>query len=88
MRTILLFASLVTIVACATSPGDVAPDLVGPWLGQAPPGSTPKLFAPGLVSTRHHEHSGAVFSPDGDEVFWTVRQALAKLVPRPMRQRA
>jgi hypothetical protein len=25
-----------------------------------------------VVSTIHHEHSAAIFSPDGDELFWTV----------------
>ncbi len=45
--------------------------LTGPYLGQTPPGSTPRLFAPGIVSVfQNFEHSAAVFSPDGSEVFW------------------
>jgi len=43
----------------------------GPYLGQIPPGSTPKLFASGIVSVRaDFEHSAATFSPDGQEVYW------------------
>ena len=45
--------------------------LTGPYLGQALPGSTPRLFAPGIVSVpADFEHSAAVFSPDGRELFW------------------
>lgn len=48
--------------------------LSGPYLGQAPPGSSPVLFAPGVVSVDgYFEHSGAVFSPDGSEVYWAAK---------------
>ena len=47
------------------------PILKGPYLGQKPPGKTPELFAPGIISVdANFEHSAAVFSPDGSEVFW------------------
>ncbi len=42
--------------------------LMGPYLGQKPPGDVPELFAPGIVA--QDEHSAAVFTPDGQEVFW------------------
>ncbi|MFC1726688.1 hypothetical protein ACFL4T_13785 [candidate division KSB1 bacterium] len=48
------------------------PVLRGDYLGQNPPGTTPELFAPGIVTTRHHEHSAPAFSPDGNEVFWSA----------------
>lgn len=41
----------------------------GPYLGQEPPGNTPVLFAPGFISTGK-EHSAAMFSPDGQEVWF------------------
>jgi hypothetical protein len=44
----------------------------GPYLGMEPPGRTPQLFAPGVVSDVFWEHSGAVFTPDGEELFWSV----------------
>lgn len=42
------------------------------YLGQAFPGTTPVLFAPGVVSTDSVEHSSPTFSPDGQRVLWTV----------------
>ncbi len=44
----------------------------GPYFGQQPPGSTPKIFAPGFISTALPEFAG-VFSPDGTEFFFTHR---------------
>lgn len=35
----------------------------GPYLGQTPPGSTPEVFAPGIVSTEHFSYGGT-FAPD------------------------
>ena len=47
------------------------PKLKGPYLGQKPPGMKPEIFAPGIISVdENFEHSAAVFSPDGKEVFW------------------
>jgi hypothetical protein len=48
------------------------PALHGPYLGQQPPGDVPEIFASGVVSDVYWEHSGAVFSPDGTELFWSV----------------
>jgi len=44
--------------------------LSGPYLGQTPPGSTPQLFAPGIISTPAHEFSCS-FTPDGKEFYFT-----------------
>jgi len=46
------------------------PVLKGDYLGQKPPGDKPELFAPGIVSSIWGLHSTAVFSPDGNEVYW------------------
>ncbi len=43
----------------------------GLYLGLEPPGDTPEIFAPNLVSTRR-EHSAAMFAPDGTEI-WFAR---------------
>jgi Tol biopolymer transport system component len=45
-------------------------NLTGDYFGQTPPGDTPQVFAPGIVSTDANEHSAPSFSPDGNEVFW------------------
>ena len=50
------------------------PELKGPYLGQKPPGMTPEIFAPGVISRDDYfEHSAAVFSPDLSEVYWSVK---------------
>ncbi len=46
------------------------PVLEGDYMGQKPPGETPELFAPGIVSSIWGLHSAAAFSPDGDTVMW------------------
>jgi hypothetical protein len=47
------------------------------YLGQKKPGSTPVLFAPGIISTGR-EHSAAMFSPDGREI-WLARLSPAEI---------
>ncbi len=46
------------------------PKLSGPYLGQTPPGPTPRLFAKGIVSTRLGIYGTIAFSPDGREAYW------------------
>jgi len=48
------------------------PKLSGPYLGQKPPGMTPEIFAPGIVS-RGYDERGVVFSPRQDELFFEMR---------------
>jgi hypothetical protein len=48
-------------------------ELKGSYLGQVPPGDTAKLFAPGIVSSEYFEHSSPVFSPDLNEIYWSVK---------------
>ncbi|MCP4896120.1 MAG: hypothetical protein GY906_04015 [bacterium] len=40
------------------------------FLGQEPPGATPTVFAPGLISTEFDEY-GCTMSPDGREFYFT-----------------
>lgn len=47
------------------------PVLKGDYLGQRPPGDTPVVFAPGIISKPTTvEHGFPTFSHDGNEVFW------------------
>jgi Tol biopolymer transport system component len=46
--------------------------LNGPYLGQAPPGLNPVLFAPGYISTRNTEWT-LTFMPGGNEAYYTVQ---------------
>jgi len=47
------------------------PEFSGSYLGQTPPGKTPQLFAPDIVSTNRGQHSAVAFSPDGREAYWS-----------------
>ncbi|MDY8137276.1 hypothetical protein [Aquimarina sp. 2201CG5-10] len=62
--------------ACNTkkqeSKNNDSPTIVSPYLGQKPPGLTPEVFAPGIVSTEHHEW-GFKFSPDMKELYFSRR---------------
>ncbi len=42
------------------------------YFGQKPPGDTAIVFAPGNITTNHHEHSRIQFSKNGTEMFWAV----------------
>ena len=53
---------------------DDFPKLTGPCLGQKPPGMTPEIFAPGIVSLGFHEH-GMALSPDGKDIFYVAADA-------------
>ena len=46
--------------------------LEGPYVGQKPPGLTPKAFAPSDRSPEHRDHSG-FFTPDMKEFYFTRR---------------
>ncbi len=45
------------------------------YMGQEPPGLTPKVFAPGLVSLPNRCEHGLCFSKDGQECYLAVRAA-------------
>ena len=49
--------------------------LTGPYIGQKPPGMTPEVFEPKFVSTGLDELN-SVFSPDGREFYFCVRNFL------------
>jgi len=66
--TLLLLCALWTL-----SLADDSAVLEGPYLGQRLPGSYPQMFARDTISVAENfEHSAAVFSPDGAEVFWVT----------------
>jgi hypothetical protein len=67
---LLLSSVLLCVPLPAPPPYELLPESVsGDYLGQDPPGPQPALFAPGVLSTCK-EHSAAMFSPAGDEVYF------------------
>jgi len=53
------------------------PKLTGPYFGQKPPGMTPEVFAPGVVSTDGLEHSKISFAKDGAAFYWAAQPSLS-----------
>ena len=69
---------------CAVSDGSHAQDAItvpeGPYLGQKLPGLTPKVFAPGIVSTKGWEY-GVVFAPNMKEIYF-IREVDVETSPK------
>ena len=72
----LIAFSIMSATSCRNTPQEghlpAGEMLEGPYLGMKPPGRVPVIFAPGVVSSPYWEHSGAVFTPDAEELFWSV----------------
>jgi hypothetical protein len=49
-------------------------DLYGDYLGMPLASDTPVVFASDIVSSKYLEHSPAVFSPDGNELYWWINR--------------
>lgn len=65
LATFLLIVAVITINAHQTE----FPKLTGPYMGQKPPGMTPELFAPEIISREDTREFAITFSPDGREFF-------------------
>jgi len=66
----LIFILLVFIATHSTSLQSEFPKLTGPYLGQKPPGLTPEIFAPGVVS-KEGDQGELNASPDlGELIYW------------------
>ena len=74
-KVALILAAFLVLVGC-TRKQDV---LQGEYLGQKPPGKTPVIFAPGVISTGLSELN-SIFSPDGSEFYFCVRNSFAEAV--------
>jgi Tol biopolymer transport system component len=66
-----IWASFISILLTGCARRDDFPALKGLYLGQKPPGMTPEIFAPGIVSTQAGEF-GSTFSPDGNELYFAI----------------
>lgn len=74
MKKVILLSVFILFLTINTSFGQQLTDLYGDYLGQSPPSDTPEVFAPGIISGNKLEHSAAIFSPDGNEVYWVSRE--------------
>ncbi len=82
-KNLIMKTTMLLILICALSVNTVfaqednkttscLPHLKGPYLGQKPPGMTPEIFAPGIVTTEDWQ-IGGTFSPDLKE-FYFIRE--------------
>ena len=78
VSTLLTLSAAVLINSVSHAQDDMS-SLKGPYLGQTPPGMTPEVFAPGIISTQGWEY-GVVFAPSMKEVYW-VREINADTEP-------
>lgn len=60
---------LAALFIYANGSGSVQHSVKGPYLGQKPPGMTPEVFAPGIISTKAPEQCIA-FAPGGRELYF------------------
>jgi hypothetical protein len=77
MKLNYIFIALLLSVLAMSSKSyghDKPPVLEGPYLGQKPPGSIPKVFAPTVLSTEHRDGSG-FFTPDMKEFYFTRKSS-------------
>jgi len=68
LRTAVLFLWAGIVSFGQSAPQDF-PLLKGPYMGQTPPGPSPQLFLRTLLD---RSHSSPVFTPDGNQVFWSA----------------
>jgi hypothetical protein len=67
-------AAVLLVVAALAQTSDASeawPVLRGPYLGQKPPGRSPEIFAPGIVSTGLYTRDITI-TPDGREIYFGV----------------
>ncbi|HEX2922254.1 MAG TPA: hypothetical protein VHO50_13915, partial [Bacteroidales bacterium] len=69
-----IFFYVILILSAFSCKSHEFTDLYGDYLGQTPPGETPVIFAPGMVSDSFMQHSSTSFSSDGNEVYWASRK--------------
>lgn len=72
LSTAIASALLLFFIVPGCTTQTASSSIKGPYLGQEPPGTSPEIFAPGIITTEYHEHSSPMFSPDGSEVYWSV----------------
>ncbi len=68
LLSVFFLLAVITIFKCAGQ--ENSPVMSGDYFGQKPPGKTPEIFAPGIISHGFHEHNLTI-SPDGNEMLFS-----------------
>jgi hypothetical protein len=58
--------------------------LRGPYLGQEPPGESPRPFAPAILTAKGAIHGQIAFHPNGREIYWIFLTAASAQAPPPI----
>lgn len=89
-KLILIICTLMAAVITLNEQHNNFTKLKSPNLGQKPTGNVPEMYTPGNVSIVYLENSSAVFTPDGNELFWSREINLGRspriIVVTPMKQ--
>ncbi|WP_246028782.1 hypothetical protein [Litorilituus sediminis] len=72
MKSAIAVITLLLTITSHSYAKETLPILTGPYVGQTPPGLTPKVFAPRDRTPEQRDHSG-FFSPDMTEFYFTRR---------------
>lgn len=72
-KTICTIIAMLAITISITAQQKEFPKLTGPYLGQKPPGMTPEIFAPGVISKESSQEFAGTFAPDGKAFYFTRR---------------
>jgi len=80
MKKLILITCLLLLTVVVNAQQNDFPKLTGPYLGQKPPGRTPEIFAPGIVSLGDSSEYGITFSPDGKEIYFTRSAVNTRIV--------
>jgi hypothetical protein len=67
-----IFLVILSIAACSAV-AETPPE--GPYFGLTPPGKTPEVFAPGIISLPNRLEQDICFSKDGGECYFSVRNS-------------
>ena len=71
LKTVIL---LLVLTAFLFSSGCSSSEENGIYYGQSPPGTTPEVFAPGIISNPEDMEYACTFSPDGSTIYYSVRE--------------
>jgi len=76
---------MTSILIGATAEPEGFPVLKGPYLGQNPPGMTPEVFAPGIISTDATDGTLYFFTSNvgGDrDIYWVDARVIEEFRPK------
>lgn len=76
--TTLLLIGIFSLIGCDSKQKETKDNTISTignsYLGQKPPGSTPEIFGPGIISINGRYEHGISFSPELDEIYFSANK--------------